>query len=40
MMMMMMMMSTTTGAVLASKAEAIVDRGQIWPQATKQRTGD
>ena len=27
----------TTAAVLASKAEARVDRGQTWPQATKRR---
>jgi len=27
-----------TAAVLASKAEAIVDLGQTWPQATKRRS--
>jgi len=29
-----------TAAVLASQAEAIVDRRRTWPQATKRRTGD
>jgi len=30
----------TTWAVLASQAEAIIDRGETWPQVTKWRTGD
>jgi len=33
-------MAPLTGAVLASQAEAIVYRGETWPQATKRRTGD